>query len=73
VRGEDPGAFRRAQRDFVARHPGRWVPRLREKLEEQRPMAYFRALVALLARYLAHEQRHLLAVAGPPPPEAEVH
>lgn len=68
--GEDPGAFRRAQRDFVARHPGRWVPRLRERLGEQRPMPYFRALVGLLDDFLALEQRHLLAVAGPPPPEA---
>jgi DMSO reductase family type II enzyme chaperone len=26
--GGDPGPFRRAQRDFAARHPGRWIPKL---------------------------------------------
>lgn len=67
VAGQDPGAFRRAQRDFVARHPGRWVPRLQALLAEQEPPRFFRALVALLAAFLAHEQRHLLAVAGPAP------
>jgi len=71
VRGDDPGAYRRAQRDFVARHPGRWVPRLRERLAEQQPLAYFDALVGLLDRFLERERRHLLAVAGPPPAGAD--
>jgi DMSO reductase family type II enzyme chaperone len=71
ARGEDPGAFRRAQRDFVARHPGRWVPRLLERLEGQEPMAYFRVLVGLLARFLERDLRHLVAVAGVAPAGAD--
>jgi DMSO reductase family type II enzyme chaperone len=32
--GTDPGPFRRAQRDFLARHPGNWVPQLLARLEQ---------------------------------------
>jgi len=60
--GEDPGPYRRAQRDFVARHPGRFVPLLRERLEKQEPMPYFRELVGLLAGFLERDLRHLMAV-----------
>lgn len=68
--GEDPGPYRRAARDFVTRHPGRWVPKLRAKLAAQDPLPFFRELVRQLERLLAHEQRELLAVAGAPPAEA---
>jgi hypothetical protein len=30
--GRDPGPWQRAGRDFLERHPGRWVPKLRERL-----------------------------------------
>jgi DMSO reductase family type II enzyme chaperone len=66
-RGSDPGPYRRAQRDFVARHPGAWVPRLRQRLEEQQPAAYFRSLVELLDRVLAAECARLALEAGPAP------
>ena len=68
--GEDPGAYQRAARDFVARHPGRWVPKLRQKLAAQEPLPFFRELVRQLERFLAHEERQLRELAGPPPPEA---
>jgi len=68
--GEDPGSFRRAARDFVARHPGRWVPKLGRKLAAQDPLPFFRELVRQLERFLTHEERHLIAVAGTPPPDA---
>jgi DMSO reductase family type II enzyme chaperone len=67
ARGEDPGPWRRAQRDFVARHPGKWVPKLRERLDRQAPLPYFREVVRLLERFLAQEQRHLVRLAGPVP------
>ena len=63
--GNDPGPFRRAQRDFAARHPGRWIPKLRERLEAQEPMPFFRELVAQLERFLAHDQSRLVDLAGP--------
>ncbi len=66
---DDPGPFQRAQRDFVSRHPGRWVPRLRERLEKNDPMPFFRELVARLEDFLAHDARHLVALAGAAPAE----
>ena len=63
--GRDPGPFRRAQRDFAARHPGRWVPQLRERLEAQDSMPFFRELVCQLDRFLAHDQTRLVELAGP--------
>lgn len=62
VAAEDPGPYRRAQRDFVARHPGRFVPLLRERLEAQQPLSFFRVLVGLLAGFLERDLRHLMAV-----------
>lgn len=50
--GSDAGPYQRAQRDFIARHPGRWIPLLRAKLEAQDPPRFaaelFRALAQLL-------------------------
>jgi DMSO reductase family type II enzyme chaperone len=65
--GGDPGPFRRAQRDFAARHPGRWVPKLRARLEAQEPMPFFRELVCQLERFLIHDQNRLVELAGPAP------
>ncbi|MFQ5514471.1 MAG: molecular chaperone TorD family protein [Myxococcota bacterium] len=50
--GADPGPFQRAQRDFVARHPGRWVPRLRERLAAQDPPPFYLELVRALEALL---------------------
>lgn len=63
-RGEDAGSYRRAQRDFVARHPGRWVPKLRERLETQQALPFFRAAVDLLAAFLVAEGERLLHEVG---------
>jgi len=54
--GRDPGPWQRAGRDFVERHPGRWVPQLRERLAKQNPLPFFSALVDRLERFLAHER-----------------
>jgi len=54
ARGTDPGPFQRAQRDFVARHPGRWVPQLRRRLERNQPMPFFLELVRRLETLLAY-------------------
>ncbi len=65
--GDDPGPLRRAQRDFVTRHPGRWVPDLAARLAQNEAMPIFRELVARLEAFLAHERGHLIALVGPPP------
>ena len=66
---DDPAPLQRAQRDFVSRHPGRWVPRLRERLEKNDPMPFFLELVARLEDFLAHDAGHLVALAGAAPRE----
>jgi DMSO reductase family type II enzyme chaperone len=63
---EDAGPFQRAQRDFLARHPGRWIPKLRARLEGQEPAAYFRQLIELLDRFLAWELERLTKEVGKP-------
>lgn len=67
--GDDPGAFLRAQRDFLERHPGRWLPRLRERLEGLEPLPFFRELVICLERFVTHDARYLRAQAGAPAAE----
>lgn len=52
--GADPGAFQRAERDFVARHPGRVVPLLRAKLEQEHAADFFVTLARALEGLLAH-------------------
>jgi DMSO reductase family type II enzyme chaperone len=66
----DPGPFRRAQRDFIERHPGSWVPKLASRLEKQQPMRFFAELIGRLQRFLAHEQRYLTGLVGPAPRDA---
>lgn len=62
--GLDAGPFRRAQRDFVARHPGRWLPKLAEKLVRAKAGLFYVALFTLVGRWLAREERTLTALAG---------
>lgn len=63
-KGEDAGSYRRAQRDFLARHPGRWIPQLREKLEKEKPMAFFLELVRRIERFLQQDLAHLVKLEG---------
>jgi DMSO reductase family type II enzyme chaperone len=62
----DPAPYQRAQRDFVGRHPGRWVPKLRERLDAQKPAAFFRELIRLLERFLDVECKRLVRELGAP-------
>lgn len=63
-RGEPGTAWELAQRDFIARHPGRWVPVMREKLAALEPLPIFSCLTGLVAQLLAHELHRLEAVHG---------
>lgn len=64
--GEDPSSYRRAQRDFLMRHPGKWVPKLAAAVKEQKAMAFFVVLTDLLCRFLQHETEHLIRLEGQP-------
>lgn len=57
--GTDAGPYQRAQRDFVERQPGRWMPDLVGKLAQNDAHPFFRALVASLADLLAWDQRRV--------------
>ncbi|MFQ5416852.1 MAG: molecular chaperone TorD family protein [Myxococcota bacterium] len=63
-RDDDPGPYCRAQRDFVARHPGCWVPKLRERLDRNDPADYFRELIRLLERFLIGERERMVRELG---------
>jgi TorA maturation chaperone TorD len=65
--GENVSDCQWAERDFIARHLGRWIPRMRAKLVEQdpKPMRFFDELTRLLEAFLYNEVERLVAVVGP--------
>lgn len=58
---DDPAPFRRAQRDFIARHPGSWLPKLDTNLGENQAAPFFTALLGLVGHFVAHEGERLVA------------
>lgn len=64
ARGESAIAYRLARRDFIARHPGRWLPIMEDKLRTMEPMPLFLALTELLQRLLAWDLAQLEARHG---------
>ena len=60
-RGGDPAPLVRAERDFLARHLCRWVPRLAERLERQEPHPFFAALVGWWHAFLDADRAWLEA------------
>ena len=45
---EETSNYERAQRDFNARHLGRWIPRARDRLSTANPLRYYSELFRLL-------------------------
>lgn len=62
--GRSPADYQRAQRDFIARHPGRWLPVMWRKLERMNPVPLFGVLTQVLMRLLEHEQARLEGLHG---------
>jgi DMSO reductase family type II enzyme chaperone len=58
-RGLDPTAYRRAEFDFLSRHPSRMLPRLRAKMGEQTAEPPFPALVALAYDFVRSDLEYL--------------
>lgn len=54
--GLDPGPFRRAQCDYLARQLGRWAPRLHGHLLGQDALPFFVEVARLLAAFLESER-----------------
>jgi DMSO reductase family type II enzyme chaperone len=65
--GGDPESFRRAERDFLDRHLGKWVPVLRQKLVECQPLPFFGRLVAWTEDFLGRERQYLKSILNPAP------
>jgi DMSO reductase family type II enzyme chaperone len=62
--GLDPAPLRRAQRDFLARHLCKWVPRLHLRLAKQTTLPFFPALVRFAAAFVEHDQAYAAAAAA---------
>ncbi len=60
--GGDYHSLRRAQADFIERHPASWIPRMRERLEAHRAPAFFLGLVALTAAILNADLGYLRSI-----------
>lgn len=60
--GKDRTSYLRAERDFLERHPGRWVPLLARRLAEQSPLPFFRGLVGLTEAFLTHDQAYVRGI-----------
>jgi putative dimethyl sulfoxide reductase chaperone len=57
----DPSSLRRAQRDFLARHLCKWVPKMAAKLARQETNPFFPALVRFAAGFFAADQSYVAA------------
>ena len=68
--GDDPVSLRRAEKDFIERHPGRWVPKLLARLDQQDPHRFYGTLLHALGHFLCAEAAYLREVAGPDEPSA---
>ncbi|MBK9954790.1 MAG: molecular chaperone TorD family protein [Rhodocyclaceae bacterium] len=62
--GRPVADYQRAQRDFIARHPGRWLPVMWRALEPLHAMPFFTLLTQLLLRLLTSEQARLEGLHG---------
>ncbi len=58
--GSDAGPYRRAQRDFIERHLGKWIPKLCEKLHAEKAAPYYMCTLEGLAALLVWDVERLL-------------
>lgn len=57
--GDDAGPYQRAQRDFIQRHPGSWIPKLCHRLKAEQAHPYFGALFGCLEDLLSWDAARL--------------
>lgn len=64
--GNDVDSFRRAERDFLNRHPARWLPQAQVQLNSMdAPPPYWAALVGLACTFCSSDANHLIDTQGP--------
>jgi DMSO reductase family type II enzyme chaperone len=61
--GLDPSSLLRAERDFLARHLCRWVPRLQQRLAKQDTLPFFPALVRLALEFFEADRAYATTAA----------
>lgn len=60
----DVSSLLRAERDFLARHLCKWIPRLQARLAKQSTLPFFPALVHFTATFLAADHAYAAAAAS---------
>jgi len=63
--GGDTGSLRRASRDFLSRHPARWLPKACAKLDKIDAPPLWRALLGLTSASCKADAAYLTASEGP--------
>lgn len=63
--GDDAASLLRAERDFLARHLRKWMPRLEARLAKQAPAPFFADLVRFAVEFLEADHAHAAAAAPP--------
>ena len=65
--GRDRGPYLRAERDFLQRHPARWVPQVRAQAEQHEAAPFFLGLVGLAEAFLLADLSYASSLAGSAP------
>jgi DMSO reductase family type II enzyme chaperone len=69
-RDKDRGPYLRAQRDFLQRHLGRWVPQVRVLAQKQGAAPFFLGLVGLSEAFVLADLAYVASLVGPGTPGA---
>ena len=62
--GIDPSNYRRAQREFLINHPGKWVPKLTSKLAANNAANFYIEITRLLLAFINHDIKHTVNQVG---------
>jgi len=62
--GLDPSSLLRAERDFLARHLCKWMPRMAARLAKQSTLPFFTALVRFALAFFERDHAYATAAAG---------
>jgi len=65
--GDSSLDFQLAQRDFICRHPGRWLSKLHQNMVANNAEPYFETLVKLVSIFLGAELKRLMTELGSAP------
>jgi len=64
-RNRSQDSYQRAQTDFLERHPGKWLPLLRQKLANFQPLPVFDQLVTMADEFVRRDRQYLKSILNP--------